>query len=57
MVGEPINSPGGVRVELQRSAGRTRWDNEAENLVLEAEFQSNGRLRVKVVRKLIHINK
>ncbi|OXA36749.1 Maltase-glucoamylase, intestinal [Folsomia candida] len=49
MVGEPINSPGGVRVELQRQGGRRRrWDSEAENLVLEAEYQSNGRLRIKI---------
>jgi alpha-glucosidase (family GH31 glycosyl hydrolase) len=57
MVGEPIQISNGMRVNLIKAvvnesftfarAGKA-WEGEAETLTLDAEFQSNYRLRVKV---------
>jgi len=58
MVGEPVTTPNGVRVNLVkaepaayrygRRAIKPKWDGEAETLTLEAEFQADYRLRVKI---------
>ncbi|ODM92559.1 Maltase-glucoamylase, intestinal, partial [Orchesella cincta] len=57
MVGEPIQITNGLRVNLIKVSNSSTltqisvpnaWEGEAESLILDAEFQSNYRLRVKI---------
>jgi hypothetical protein len=50
MVGEPVLSPNGavVQLQLEEEGRKARAENEFTSLVLEAIFDSNERLRVKV---------
>ncbi|ODM93071.1 Maltase-glucoamylase, intestinal [Orchesella cincta] len=59
MVGEPITITNGLRVNLIKAVANESftfalqsspkaWEGEAETLTLDAEFQSNYRLRVKI---------
>ncbi|ODM96356.1 Maltase-glucoamylase, intestinal [Orchesella cincta] len=48
MVGEPVQISNGLRVALAKAGADGSWEGEAETLTLDAEFQSDYRLRVKI---------
>eukprot|EP00094_Tigriopus_californicus_P007397 TCALIF_07120-PA protein Name:"Similar to MGAM Maltase-glucoamylase, intestinal (Homo sapiens)" AED:0.12 eAED:0.12 QI:64/0.83/0.61/1/0.83/0.76/13/81/845 len=50
MVGEPQNTANGLTVELSRNSGlQSLYGNDFDTLVVTAEFQTDQRLRVKIV--------
>ena len=53
MVGDPINTGHGFLINLQRkqNQSQTLFGNDVEQLVLEVDFQSDYRLRVKISDK------
>ncbi len=43
-----FNNSLAYRVNLSRSSSQSSWDGEVQTLTLDAEFQSNYRLRIKI---------
>lgn len=48
MVGEPVNTGHGFRAQLQRSTTSTLFGGDINDLIVEADFQSDYRLRIKI---------
>lgn len=48
MVGEPVNTGHGFRVELERATTSTLFGGDANSLTVEIDFQSDYRLRVRI---------
>jgi hypothetical protein len=54
MNGEPVTTPSGIRVSLLRISEvnglkvKPQWDDELEELIFDAEFHSDYRLRIRV---------
>jgi hypothetical protein len=47
--GEPFDTANGIAVNLVRNSGiGTMFGNDFERLILEAEFQTNERVRVRI---------
>jgi hypothetical protein len=47
--GDPINTGNGIKINLIRNTGiGTMFGNDFKSLIVEAEYQTNERVRVKI---------